>query len=41
MLGVTTGTPSQWERGHSNMPVGLWELLNIKARVIMHRIGYV
>jgi len=40
MLGVSPTVPSKWERGEVNMPRGSWELLNIKARVLLKRIGY-
>lgn len=33
LLGVSRPTPSNWERGSARMGVGLWELMNIKARV--------
>jgi len=39
LLGVSTAVPSNWEGGRAKMSVGLWELLNWKARVLAKRVG--
>ncbi len=41
MLGVSVTVPAKWERGDMKMHRGMWELLNIKARVLLKRIGYI
>ena len=37
MLYVAMRTVQDWERGHSKMPIGLWELANIKATLRLQK----
>lgn len=39
LLHVSARTFQRWERGNTKMPLGYWELFELKVRIVRSRMG--
>lgn len=39
LLHVSARTFQRWERGNTKMPLGYWELFELKVRIVKSRMG--